>query len=197
MQPISNDGIKQLFTEARTINTWLAQEVPDQTLHEIYDLMKWGPTSANTCPARIAFVRRGPEKEKLIAALDAGNVEKVRASPVTAIIAQDEKFYEQSPRLFPQAPDIKDFFAANPTAAATAMLRNSSLQGAYFILAVRALGLDAGPMSGFNNAKLDEIFFSGSSWKSNFICNLGYGDRSKLHPRNPRLTFEEACKILL
>ena len=188
--------MKQLFTEGRTFGAWLPKEVGDQTLREIYDLMKWGPTSANSCPARIVFVKAGPDKEKLIACLAPANVEKVKAAPVTAIIAMDEKFYDQIPKLFPHAASFRETFASDAALAEAASFRNSSLQGAYFILAARALGLDCGPMSGFDNKKLDGLFFSSSSWKSNFICNVGYGDKSKLHPRLPRLAFDEACKIL-
>ncbi len=196
MASISQEAIGQLFTEARTFTAWQTHDVSDQTLHEIYDLMKWGPTSANSCPVRIVFVKSGPEKEKLIASLSPGNVEKVKAAPVTAIIAKDELFYDQLPKLFPPAPQFREVFASNMALAEATAFRNSSLQGAYFILAVRALGLDCGPMSGFDNKKLDELFFAGTSWKSNFICNLGYGDRDHLYPRSPRLTFEEACKIV-
>jgi 3-hydroxypropanoate dehydrogenase len=196
MNPISPEAIGQLFTEARTFHGWLPQHVSDETLREIYDLMKWGPTSANSCPARIVFVKQGPEKEKLIAALAPGNVEKVKAAPVTAIIAADDLFYDQIPKLSPAMPQFRDVLASNKDLAERTAFRNSSLQGAYFILAARALGLDCGPMSGFSNKQLDDLFFTGTSWKSNFICNLGYGDRSKLHPRAPRLDFEEACRIV-
>lgn len=196
MSAISDEAMRQLFTEARTFGAWLAKDVSDQTLREIYDLMKWGPTSANSCPARIVFVRAGMEKEKLISCLAPGNVEKVKAAPVTAIVAADSKFYDQIPKLFPPAASFRETFASDQTLAEATAFRNSSLQGAYFILAARALGLDCGPMSGFDNKKLDGLFFSETSWKSNFICNVGYGDRSKLHPRLPRLAFEEACKIV-
>jgi len=197
MPSIANDALKQLFTEARTFSVWLPKEVSDAALHEIYDLMKWGPTSANTCPARIVYVRRaGAAQEKLLACLSPTNVEKTKAAPVTAIIAQDTKFYDLIPKLFPHAAAFRDHFAGNSALAEATAFRNSSLQGGYFILAARALGFDCGPMSGFDNAKLDEAFFKGTSWKSNFICNIGYGDRTALHPRNPRLSFDEACKIL-
>jgi nitroreductase len=196
MSTISNESIRQLFTEARTFAGWLPKDVSDQTLREVYDLMKWGPTSANCCPARIVFVKSGPAKEKLIACLAAGNIDKVKAAPVTAIIAADQKFYDLLPRLFPHAPSMRDYFASDKAVAESTAFRNSSLQGAYFIMAARALGLDCGPMSGFDNRKLDETFFAGTSWRSNFICNLGCGDRTKLHPRSPRLAFDEACKIL-
>lgn len=196
MSTIANDAIKQLFTEARTYSNWLPKEVSNQDLQAIYELMKWGPTSANLCPARIVFVRSTPEKEKLIACLMPTNIEKVKAAPVTAIIAKDEKFYEQAPRLFPHAPGYRETFANDAELAESTAFRNSSLQGAYFILAARALGFDCGPMSGFDNQKLDEAFFAGTTWKSNFICNIGFGDKSKLFPRLPRLSFEETCKIV-
>lgn len=193
---IAESHIKQLFTEARTFTDWQSQEISDETLHKIYELMKWGPTSANGCPARIVFVKGQQAKEKLITALDQGNVKKVQSAPVTAIIAMDEKFYEQMPKLAPQSPSFKDYFASNVQLAADSAFRNSSLQGAYFILAARAVGLDCGPMSGFNNAKLDELFLKDTNWKSNFICNIGYGKKESLYPRAPRLTFDEACRIL-
>ncbi len=198
MSAITHDDLKILFTEARTHRDWLPEEVSDQTLHELYDLMKWGPTSANISPARIVFVKNGPEKEKLIGSLSPTNVEKVKAAPVTAIIAFDEKFYDYITRLFPipGAGGYRDMFAGNKPLADETAMRNSSLQGGYFILAARALGLDCGPLSGFDNKKLDEAFFSGTSWKSNFICNLGHGDKTKLFPRGPRLSFEEACRIV-
>jgi len=195
METISQEALKQLFTEARTYHHWTNKEVSDQTLKDIYELMELGPTSANGCPARILFIKNGPEKQKLIDCLAPPNVEKVKTAPVTAVIAFDEKFYEQINRLYPVF-SFYDYFASNKELADITALRNSSLQGGYFILAARALGLDCGPMSGFDNKKLDEVFFKGTSWKSNFICNVGYGDKSKLHPRMPRLTFDEACKIV-
>ena len=198
MSAISNDALKVLFTEARTQQAWLPKEVSDQTLRELYDLMKWGPTSANMNPARIAFVKNGPNKEKLLGALSPMNVEKVKTAPVTAIIAFDEKFYDLLPKLFPVpgATGFRDMFANDKILAETTAMRNGSLQGGYFILAARALGLDCTPMSGFDNKKVDEAFFVGTTWKSNFIVNLGYGDASKLYPRGPRLSFEEACLIV-
>ena len=187
MPRISAESIQQVFTVARSFGAWLPREVSDQTLHEIYELMKWGPTSANSCPAHILFVRGGPAKEKLISCLAPTNVEKVRAAPVTAIVAWDDKFYDLLPKLFPHA-DYRSHFASNETLAEATAFRNSSLQGAYLILAARALGLDTGPMSGFDNAKLDELFFHETMWRSNFICNIGYGDRDKLRPRLLRWT---------
>jgi len=192
--PISISSIQQLFTEARTHHAWQDKPVEDGLLQEIYDLARWGPTSANSSPMRILFVKSKSAKEKLMPSLMGGNVEQVRAAPVTAIVAYDQKFYDQLPTLFP-AFDMRSMFVSNPSLSEQTAFRNSSLQGAYFILAVRALGLDAGPMSGFDNARVDQAFFEKSSWKSNFICNIGYGDAAKLRPRGPRLSFDEACTI--
>jgi 3-hydroxypropanoate dehydrogenase len=191
---ISTSSIQQLFTTARTHHAWLDKPVADGLLQEIYDLTKWGPTSANCSPLRIVFVKSKSAKEKLLPAIAGPNVEKVRAAPVTAIIAYDRKFYDQLATLFP-AYDMRPMFVANPSLSEQTAFRNSSLQGAYFIVAARALGLDAGPMSGFDNAKVDQVFFENSSWKSNFLCNIGYGDTAKLHPRGPRLGFDDACVI--
>src|SRR5215467_12655096 len=188
-------ALEQIFTKARTHSAWLPEPVREDLLIEIYDLMKWGPTSANSSPARIVFVRSKEAKEKLLTCMAEGNVEKTRTAPVTAIIAQDMEFYEKLPKLFPFA-DARSWFAGNKPFIESTAFRNSSLQGAYFIIAARSLGLDCGPMSGFDNAKVDAAFFEGTSWKSNFICNLGYGDFGKLRPRAARLEFNEACKIL-
>lgn len=188
--------IRQLFTEARTHSAWLPKKVEDSTLRAIYEIMKWGPTSANTTPARIVFVKSEKAKEQLIPCMAPGNVDKTKTAPVTAILALDERFYEHIPRLFPHFPQMKDMFASNKAMAESSAIQNSSLQGGYFILAARAVGLDCGPMAGFDKAKVDETFFKGTTWKSNFLCNLGYGDASKLHPRGPRLSFDEACKII-
>lgn len=192
---ISEEALEQILTKARTHSAWLPEPVRDELLIELYNLMKWGPTSANSSPARIVFVKSSEAKAKLLPCLAEGNVEKTKAAPVTAIIAHDMEFYEQLPKLFPFA-DARSWFAGNKPFAESTAFRNSSLQGAYFIIAARALGLDCGPMSGFDNAKVDAVFFHGTSWKSNFICNLGYGDSSKLRPRGPRLEFDETCKIL-
>jgi 3-hydroxypropanoate dehydrogenase len=191
---ISIMSIQQLFTDARTHHAWQDRDIGDGLLHEIYDLAKWGPTSANSLPMRIVFVKSNSAKEKLMPALAGSNVEQVRAAPVTAIVAYDQKFYDQLPTLFP-AFDARSLFASNSSLSEQTAFRNSSLQGAYFILAARALGLDTGPMSGFDNAKVDQAFFENSSWKSNFLCNIGYGDAAKLHPRGPRLGFDQACII--
>jgi 3-hydroxypropanoate dehydrogenase len=191
----NNEALDLVFRNARTHNGWLNKPVSADLLKQVYDLMKFAPTSANSSPARIVFVQSPEAKTKLLATVAPGNTEKTKAAPVTAIIAQDMEFHEKLPKLFPQV-DAKSWFAGNEALIQATATRNSSLQGAYLILAARALGLDCGPMSGFDNAKLDEAFFAGTKWKSNFLCNLGYGDTSKLFPRNPRLSFEEACKIV-
>jgi 3-hydroxypropanoate dehydrogenase len=193
---LSSEGLDLLFRKARTHNVWLDKPVEDALLRQVYDLARMGPTSANMCPMRIVFVKSKEAKEKLKPALDAGNVDKTMKAPVTAIIGMDIHFYERLPQLFPHA-DAKSWFKDLPeNVLEYTALRNGSLQGAYFMLAARALGLDCGPMSGFNNAKVDQTFFAGTTIKSNFLCNLAYGDASKLHPRSPRLTFEEASQIV-
>ena len=193
---LSNEGQGLLFRNARSYSYWLDQPVDDALLRQVYDLTKMGPTSANMCPLRIIFVQSREAKERLKPALDAGNVQKVMTAPVTAIIGMDIHFYEKLPQLFPHA-DARSWFKDLPEHVLEYMaLRNSSLQGAYFVLAARSLGLDCGPMSGFNNAKVDAEFFAGTTIKSNFLCALGYGDASKLHPRSPRLTFEETCQLI-
>jgi 3-hydroxypropanoate dehydrogenase len=193
---LNDDGWNLLFREARTHSAWLDKPVDDGLLRRVYDLAKLGPTSANMCPMRVVFVKSKEAKEKLKPALDAGNVDKTMRAPVTAIIGMDIHFYEKLPVLFPHA-DAKAWFKDLPANVLEYIaLRNSSLQGAYFMLAARSLGLDCGPMSGFNNQKVDAAFFAGTTVKSNFLCNLGHGDPSKLHPRNPRLGFDEACTVL-
>lgn len=184
-----------IFRAARTHSVWLDKPVDDALLHQIYDLMKWAPTSANCSPARIVFVRSAAAKQRLLPAMAPGNADKTRAAPVTAIIAHDTEFYERLPKLFLQA-DARSWFAGNQALIDTTAFRNGTLQGAYLIIAARALGLDAGPMSGFDNAKVDQEFFPGGKIKSNFVVNLGYGDHAKLFPRNPRLPFAEAAQIL-
>jgi 3-hydroxypropanoate dehydrogenase len=192
---LSDEGLDLLFLKARTHGVWLDKPVDDALLKRAYDLARMGPTSANMCPMRIVFVKSKEAKEKLKPALDPGNVDKTIAAPATAIIAMDIRFYEKLPKLFPHA-DARAWFKDLPENVLEYIaLRNSSLQGAYFMLATRALGLDCGPMSGFDNAKVDAAFFAGTTVKSNFLCNLGYGDASKLYPRSPRLSFEEACRI--
>ena len=209
-KPVSPEALDVLFREARTHTAWLDTPVSDGMLRQIYDLMKWAPTSANTSPARIVFVRTKEGKERLRPALARGNIDKVMAAPVTAIIAYDLKFYEKLPRLFPANPAMRERFASAPDLVETTAKRNSSLQGAYLILAARALGLDCGPLSGFDNAKVDqeffaagqpchgcdEEFFTDGHIRTNFLCNLGYGDAAKLHPRGPRLEFNEACSLM-
>jgi 3-hydroxypropanoate dehydrogenase len=208
---LSDDTFNALFTEARTHSAWLDRPVEDDLLHQLYELMKWGPTSANCCPVRILFLRTRKAKERLRAALQPTNIDKTMKAPVTAIIAYDSKFYETLPRLFPAMPSMKEMFAKSPELAASTAIRNGTLQGAYFILAARSLGLDCGPMSGFDNAKVDQEFFpapvreaaaadggfiGAGAVKSNFLCNIGYGDTARLHPRGPRLEFGEACQLL-
>ncbi len=191
---LSDASLDQLFRSARTHNAWTDRKIDEATLRALYDLVKWGPTSANASPARFVFVTTPEGKEKLKPALSAGNMDKTLAAPVTVIVAHDLDFAQKLPVLFPHAPGAKDWFAAPAVEQATAF-RNGTLQGAYLILAARALGLDTGPMSGFDNAKVDEAFFAGTRIKSNFLVNLGYGDPAGLFPRSPRLAFEEAVTI--
>jgi 3-hydroxypropanoate dehydrogenase len=189
-------SLDTIFRQARTHNA-ISGPVTDAQLREIYDLMKWGPTTMNTQPGRIVFVRSKEAKEKLRPALSPGNLDKTMAAPVTAIIAHDLLFYENLPKSFPHRPDAINGFKGEDKKAGNEKVafRNGSLQGAYFIIAARALGLDCGPMSGFDNAKVDAAFFPEGRWKSNFLVNLGRGDPAKVMPRNPRLSFEEACRI--
>ena len=192
---LDDRSLDVIFREARTHNVWLDKPVSDALLHQVYDLMKWAPTSANSSPARIVFVRSAAAKQRLLPAVSPGNLDKTRAAPVTAIIAYDTEFYEKLSVLFPHE-DARSWFAGNQPLIDTTAFRNGTLQGAYLILAARALGLDAGPMSGFDNAKVDKEFFPGGKVKSNFLVNLGYGDHAELFPRNPRLPFAEAAQIL-
>jgi len=194
---IDDRALDQLFRTARTHNAWTDRAVTDAELIQVYDLMKWGPTSANCSPARIVFVRSSKAKEKLKPALSAGNLAKTMAAPVTAILAYDTRFYDLLPRLFPHNLDARSWFAGEEKAATTAIaaFRNGTLQGGYFLLAARAVGLDCGPMSGFDNAKIDAAFFPDGRFKSNFLCNLGHGDSAGLFPRSPRLPFDETCRI--
>jgi len=193
--PLPESALDQLFRTARTHNE-LKGEVSDETLRELYDLAKWGPTSANMSPLRLVFVKSADAKAKLGPALDEGNHAKTMAAPVTAIVAYDLAFYEKLPYLFPHT-DARGWFDTKPEADLTTIaLRNGSLQGAYVLMAARALGLDTGPMSGFNNALVDETFFAGTKIKSNFLINLGHGDTAKLFARSPRLSFDEAARIL-
>lgn len=191
-----NITTEQLFDDARTHNAWLDRPVPDELLHRLYDLMKWGPTSANCCPARILFVKTPEAKARLVPCMSEGNQAKTAAAPVTAIIGMDMHFYEKLPQLFPHNPEARSWFEGKPEVIQSTAFRNSSLQGGYFIMAARALGLDCGPMSGFDAPRVDAEFWLGTAVKTNFICNLGYGDPSKLFPRSPRLAFEQACRIV-
>ncbi len=192
---LTDDALDVLFRKARTHSAWLDRPVDDALLRQVYELARMGPTSANMSPMRVVFVKSREAKERLRPALDAGNVAKTMAAPVTAVVGMDLHFYEKLPQLFPHV-DARAWFKDLPENVLEYIaLRNSSLQGAYLMLAARALGLDCGPMSGFNNAQVDATFFAGTTIKSNFLCNLGYGDPSKLHPRSPRLDFDEACQI--
>jgi len=209
-QPLSDEALDQIFRQARTHNGWLDKPVSDDTLRQLYELMKWGPTSANSSPARFLFLRSPEAKQKLLPALVPGNVQKTIKAPVTAIVGYDVRFYDKLAKLFPHNPKMASIFAEAPELAEATAKRNSSLQGAYLIIAARALGLDCGPMSGFDNAKVDHEFFGAgreehgcdqeffptTHVRSNFLCNLGYGDPAKLLPRSPRLDFKEACVLL-
>lgn len=191
---LDEQALDLIFRQARTHNVWLDKPVSDAQLRQLYELMKWGPTSANSSPARIVFVKSDAARDRLAACMSAGNAAKTRQAPVTAIIGMDMEFYEKLPQLFPHT-DARSWFAGNPTSIERTAFRNSSLQGAYLIIAARSIGLDCGPMSGFNEDKVNAEFFAGTSVKANFVCSLGYGDHSKLFPRSPRLSFDEACRI--
>lgn len=201
---ISDQALDILFREARTHNAWLERPVGDDLLRQVYDLMRFAPTSANSNPARILFLRTPEAKQRLLPALSPTNADKTMKAPVTAILGYDVRFFEETPKLFPNNPAMANMFSGSLQLAETTAFRNASLQGGYFILAARAHGLDCGPMSGFDNARVDEEFFTSAAGnppafhrvKSNFLCNLGYGDPSKLFPRNPRLAFDEACRLL-
>jgi len=192
---IDSKALDILFREAHTHKNWNGRPVQDDELEKIYDLAKMGPTSANSSPMRILFVKSPEAKARLKPCLGPTNVEQTMSAPVTAIIAQDMAFYENLPFLFPHI-DARAWFVGNESLIESTAFRNSSLQGAYLILAARAMGLDCGPMSGFDNAALDQEFFKGTTIKSNFLCNLGYGDPSKVYPRNPRLAYAEVCSII-
>lgn len=191
---LTDAALAQLFGDARTHNAWLDKPVSDELLQAVYEQMKWAPTSANCSPARLVFVKSAEAKQKLKPALSEGNLAKTMAAPVTVIVAADFAFHEKLPELFPHA-DARSWFVGNPALIESTAKRNSVLQGAYFILAARALGLDCGPMSGFDNAAVDKAFFEGTTIRSDFLINLGYGDASQLFPRSPRLAFAEACSI--
>lgn len=189
-------ALDTLFNNARTHHGWQNKPVSDAQLRKLYELTKWGPTSMNSSPARFVFITSNEGKEKLKPALSPGNVEQTMSAPVTVIVAYDSRFYEHLPKLAPHAKGAADKFAGNAGLAESTAFRNGSLQGAYLIMATRALGLDCGPMSGFNNAMVDEIFFPDGRWKSNFLVNIGYGDPARLYSRAPRLDFEEACVVV-
>lgn len=191
---LDDTALDRLFRRARTANAWQDRPVADETLRQLYDLVSLGPTSANQLPGRFVFVRSPEGREKLLQAVSAGNLEKTRTAPVTAIIAYDPQFYEQLPRLFPHA-DAKSWFTGKPEFAERSALVNSTLQAAYLILAARSLGLDAGPMGGFDSKKTDELFLAENGWKSTMLINLGYGDHSKTFGRLPRLGFDEAAVL--
>ena len=198
MRPMLDEAtLDLLFLKARTQNGWLSTPVSDDQLRRIYDIMKMGPTSANSGPARILFLRTPTARERLLPALSPGNVDKTKQAPVTAIIGYDTRFYEwMAKKLFTHRPDMAENYAKNRTLTETVAFRNGTLQGAYFMLAARAVGLDVGGMSGFDNAKVDAEFFPDGRVKSNFLCNLGHGDPAKVLPRLPRLDFDEACALL-
>jgi 3-hydroxypropanoate dehydrogenase len=187
---LSNEALAQLFREARTLRFWLPRPVPEALLRELYDLTRLGPTSANTSPARFVFVVSAEAKARLLPTLDPGNVEKTRAAPVTVIVAYDTEFYEK------MGADWRSRFLAKPEIIEETAFRNGTLEGGYLIMAARALGLDCGPMSGFSAEKVNQEFFPDGKWKADFLCNIGYGDRSNLPPRAPRLDFDEACRLL-
>lgn len=194
-EKLAEAALDQLFRTARTFNAFLPKEVTDEQLHALYELAKFGPTSANCSPMRLVFVKSAAAKEELKPFLSEGNRAKTLAAPVTAIVANDHAFYEKLPKLFPHA-DARSWFVGNQPLIDTTAFRNATLQGAYVIMAARSLGLDCGPMSGFDNAGVDQAFFAGTTIKSNFLINIGYGDSSRdLFPRSPRLAFDEACRI--
>jgi 3-hydroxypropanoate dehydrogenase len=192
---VSAECLDQLFLKARSHWVWRPEPVPLELLKEAYDLARFGPTSANSSPARFIFLTTPESKERLRPALAPGNVEKTMTAPVTVIVAWDTEFHEKLPRLFP-ARDMRSIFAGNAALIHETAFRNSTLQGAYLMIAARGLGLDCGPMSGFDQQKVNAEFFPDGKWKANFLCNIGYGDPSKLFPRNPRLNFDEACRVL-
>jgi len=192
---VSDDCLDQLFLKARTHWVWRPEPVPLELLKELYNVARFGPTSANSSPARFVFLTTPQAKERLRPALSPTNVEKTMTAPVTVIVAWDTEFHDKLPQLFP-ARDMRSMFAGNADLIHETAFRNGTLQGAYFMIAARGLGLDCGPMSGFDQQKVNAEFFPDGKWKANFLCNMGYGDPSKLFPRNPRLSFDEACRVL-
>lgn len=192
--PLSQETLQQLFLEARSFSYWQERPVSDEQLHQLYELARMGPTAANSCPMRIVFVKSPEAKERLRPLLSEGNVHKSMAAPVVALVAADLEFYENLPRLFPHT-DARSWYAGKPDKILTAATLNATLEGGYMIMAARSLGLDCGPMGGFDHEGVEREFFPGGKSKALFICALGYGERSRLHPRSPRLAFEEACSI--
>ena len=195
-QRVTDDCLDILFRNGRSHNFWLDRPLSDDQLRELYEIMKWGPTSANTCPVRLLFLRTREAKERLRPCLDPGNVEKSMTAPVVAVLGMDMEFHLQLGKLFPHNTEAPTWFAGKPAKIEETAFRNSTLQGAYFLLAARAIGVDCGPMSGFDRARLDAEFFPEGKIRSNFICALGYADHAKLFPRGPRLDFDEACRLL-
>ncbi|GGD61130.1 malonic semialdehyde reductase [Lacimicrobium alkaliphilum] len=194
--PLDGDALDLIIRQARSHNGWLDKPVSDETLRELYNIVRMGSTSMNSCPGRFVFIRSEEAKARLKTCLAPLNVNKVLSAPVTVIVAHDQTFYRQMPKLFAHNPNAAAMFENNAQLAATSAFRNGTLQGAYLMIAARAMGLDVGPMSGFNNQACDEAFFSGTSIKSNFLCSLGYGDTGKLFQRLPRLEFSEACELI-
>lgn len=195
ISPLDSSALDRLFRDARTFSHFIDRAVPETLLRELYALLCLGPTSANCQPGRFVFVTTPEAKARLLPAMSVGNREKTRQAPVTVLIGQDLDFPDTLPQTFPHA-DARSWFAGQPALIAETALRNSSLQGAYLIMAARSLGLDCGPMSGFDAARIDAEFFAGSHVRVNFVCNLGFGDRTRLHARLPRLPFAQACQIL-
>jgi 3-hydroxypropanoate dehydrogenase len=194
MKRLDDAALDLIFRNARTYTAWLPTPVPERILRSLYELLRWGPTSANSSPLRLVFVQTPQAKQQLLGCMNRGNVEQTRTAPVTAILGMDMEFHEQLPRLYPRA-DARSWFAGNPALIESTAFRNSSLQGGYFIVAARALGLDCGPMSGFDAARLNAAFFPDGKVKVNFVCNLGHGDPAGVAPRSPRLDFDEACRV--
>ncbi len=195
MPKIGDEALNILFRDARSQNGWLPREVPEETLRELHDLMKWGPTSANCWPQRVVFTVSGEAKERLASVAMPGNRNKIRQAPATAILGHDLAFFEKMDVLFAHDPGMAEMYRSDSELAEVTAFRNATLQGAYFMLAARSLGLDCGPMSGFDNAKCDETFFAGTSVRSNFLCSIGYGDPEGVFPRLPRPEFSEVCRI--
>jgi nitroreductase len=191
---IDDGALRQIFHGARTYHRWTDRPVTDEQIFQLYELLKWGPTSGNSSPARFVFVKSGQAKQKLMSCVTSANEEAVKQCPLVAIVGMDEAFWQYMPSLYPQNPGLGAVLRS-PQILPNHLLRNSALQGGYLIMAARALGLDCGPMSGFDHARLDFAFFSGTAIRSNFICAIGYGNVQALRPRNPRLTFEQACRI--